>query len=328
MGGTNWSDDHYRDRAALRKKTGKDAFEHNADIRAGRVARRTHDKMSPKGVGVRESRDSGNHPTSHAVAVLFDVTGSMQTVPRILQENLPRLMGLLIRKGYIEHPQIMIGAIGDATCDTAPLQIGQFESGIEIEEDLSKLFLEGGGGGHITESYELALYFMARHTAIDCHEKRGKRGYLFVIGDEAPYSHVKRTEVRGVIGDGLQADIPVADLIAELRQRYDVYYVIPKLTSHWGNDVIYRHWVDLLGQNVLKLEDPAGICELIASVVGVAEGKVDLDGVTADLKDAGASASVARAVGEALVPVAAAQAGAGTIAHLPGSGGASGVTRL
>jgi hypothetical protein len=34
--------------------------------------------------------------------------------------------------------------IGDATCDRAPLQIGQFESGIEINQDLAKLWLEGG----------------------------------------------------------------------------------------------------------------------------------------------------------------------------------------
>src|SRR5262245_12095704 len=206
MGGTRWSDDHYRDRARMRAARGKSAFEHDDEVRAGR-AEGVHQKMNPLGVAVRESRDSEAHPTSRAVAVLFDVTGSMQTVPRILQANLPRLMGLLIRKGYLEHPQILIGAIGDATCDEAPLQIGQFESGIEIEEDLGKLYLEGGGGGQTTESYELAMYFMARHTALDCLEKRNQRGYLFVIGDEMPYAKVKRREVASIIGDKLQADL-------------------------------------------------------------------------------------------------------------------------
>ncbi len=227
MGSTRWSDDHYKDRARMRAETGKDAFEHDHAIKEGTVEARVHDKMNPRGVRIRESRDSTAHPESHAVAVLFDVTGTMQTVPRILQQNLPRLMGLLIRKGYLEHPQILIGAIGDATCDTAPLQVGQFESGIEIEEDLGKLFLEGGGGGQITESYELAMYFMARHTAIDCLEKRSKRGYLFIIGDEAPYPKVKRHEVKAVIGDTLQADIPIEEMIEELERTYDVYYVIP-----------------------------------------------------------------------------------------------------
>jgi hypothetical protein len=304
MGSTRWSDDHYQERARLRAQAGRDAFEYDHAIRSGQAACAVHEKMNPRGVQVRESRDSDAHPESHAVAVLFDVTGSMQTVPRILQANLPRLMGLLIRKDYLEHPQILIGAIGDATCDAAPLQVGQFESGIEIEEDLGKLFLEGGGGGHITESYELAMYFMARHTAIDCHEKRGRRGYLFLIGDEAPYPQVKRHEVRRFIGDRPQADLPVEELIAELERTYDVYFVLPKMTHHWNNQAVHGRWVQLLGQNVLRLEDPAGICELIASTVGLAEGKVGLEDLGADLQEAGSSASVARAVGKALVPVA------------------------
>jgi hypothetical protein len=300
MGTTRWSDDHYRDRARLRARTGKDAFEHDHAIRTGNARRAVHQKMNPWGVKLRESRDSATHPESHAVGVLFDVTGSMQNVPRILQANLPKLMGLLIRRGYLEHPQILIGGIGDATCDVAPLQIGQFESGIEIEEDLGRLYLEGGGGGHITESYELAMYFMARHTALDCYEKRGRRGYLFVIGDEIPYPRVKRDEVTAYVADGLQADLPTTALIAELRRMYDVYYVLPRMTSHWDNKEVHRTWAKLLGQNVLRLEDPAGICELIASTIGLAEDKVDLQNLDRDLRDAGANAEVAGAVCSAL----------------------------
>ncbi|HEV3085478.1 MAG TPA: hypothetical protein VGY66_37340 [Gemmataceae bacterium] len=303
MGTTRWSDEHYHDRAKLRARTGTDAFEHDHAIRSGSADRAVHPKMNPKGVKLRESRDSDAHPRSHAVGVLFDVTGSMQEVPRILQANLPKLMGLLIRKGYLEHPQILIGAIGDATCDSAPLQVGQFESGIEIEEDLGRLFLEGGGGGHITESYELAMYFMARHTAFDCYEKRGQRGYLFVIGDEIPYPRVKRQEVSLHLGDGMQKDLPVEEVIAELERTYDVYYVLPRMTNHWNNEQVQRRWVELLGQNVLRLEDPAGICELIASTIGLAEGKADLKNLGDDLQEAGASTSVARAVSQALESV-------------------------
>src|SRR5215469_12638751 len=217
MGSGAWSTNVYD--AARRMRGGASAFKYSDS-----GARKVHPDLDPRGITVRESRDSDEHPTSLAIAVLFDVTGSMQGVPRVLQARLPQLMGLLIRKGYLDHPQILIGAIGDATCDAAPLQIGQFESGIEIEEDLGKLFLEGGGGGQVTESYELAMYFMARHTAIDCHEKRGKKGYLFIIGDEAPYPQVKRQEVKKLIGDKLQADVPVEDMIEELEQTYEVYF--------------------------------------------------------------------------------------------------------
>lgn len=35
--------------------------------------------------------------------------------------------------------------------------------------------------GREKESYELAAYFLARHTATDAWEKRGQRGYVFII---------------------------------------------------------------------------------------------------------------------------------------------------
>jgi hypothetical protein len=305
MGSTRWSDDHYHARARARAATGQTVFEYDAELRSQPVSERnTHAKMNPYGVRVRESRDSDAHPASRAVAVLFDVTGSMRSVPKVLQANLPRLMGLLIQKGYLEHPQILIGAIGDATCDRVPLQVGQFESGIEIEEDLAKLYLEGGGGPSVTESYELAMYFMAHHTALDSQEKRGQPGYLFLIGDEVPYASVKRAEVERVLGEPLQGDVPVEEVIEELQRRYDVHYVLPKMTQHWSNEAVHARWVQLLGQNVLRLEDPSGICELIAATVGIAEGRVDLSALGGDLQAAGSSATVARAVSSALDPLA------------------------
>jgi hypothetical protein len=308
MGGTYWSDDHY----FARRRSGRSAFEyHDRVARLPRHKRRVHEKMNPYGVRVRESRDSDAHPESRAVAVLFDVTGSMGSVPRILQRNLCQLMDLLVRQHYLAHPQILIGGIGDATCDRAPLQIGQFESGIEIDEDLAKLWLEGGGGGHITESYELAMYFMARKTSIDCLEKRGQRGYLFIIGDEAPYRRVKRREVARVLGERLQHDIPTGELVDELTMKYDTYFILPNMTCHYDDPEIHRRWVRLLGQNVIRLEDPEGVSELIASTIGLAEEAVDFDGIDRDLARAGRG-SVYGAVSRALLPAFHRPAGPGS----------------
>ena len=98
--------------------------------------------------------------------------------------------------------------------------------------------------------------------------------------------------------------MPVKAVLAELQRTYDVYFVVPKMTSHWNNAAVRRRWVSLLGQNVLRLEDPAGICELIASTIGLAEGKVDLTDLADDLAECGASRQVARAVSRALRPAA------------------------
>lgn len=148
------------------------------------------------------------------------------------------------------------------------------------------------------------MYFLARHTALDCLEKRRKRGYCFLIGDEMPYPKVKRNEVNSVIGDSLEADIPTEAIIAELEKKFDVYYILPNMTSYYEDPEVHGHWVKLLGQNVLRLEDPNGICELIAATIGLAEGRTDLAAVPDDLKEIGCDADVCGAVSRALVSVA------------------------
>jgi len=329
MGSSAWSDDHYKAREDHRAAANIPTFAHHvATAAAPAGTKKAHPTLDPKGVKVRECRDSDAHPNSHAVAVLLDVTGSMQDVPRIMQKSLPKLMGLLIRKGYLEHPAILVGAIGDAKRDgqsEVPLQIGQFESGIEIENDLTNLFLEGGGGGQTTESYELAGYFMAKHTVMDCFEKRGRKGYLFIIGDEMPHNEVATDDVLNIIGDKLQANIPTSELFAELKERWEIFYIMPKMTAHFGSERVLKPWKQLLGQNVLLLDDPAGICELIASTVGVAEGTANIDSVEDDLVGAGATRGVATSVKNALVTVA---KGRGNELAVASSGGPSGLAKL
>lgn len=293
MGSGRWSTDVYDAAARYRAATGASAFAYS-----DQGATTVHPDLDPYGVTVRESRDSDEHPESLAIAVLFDVTGSMGYVPRTLQTRLPDLLGLLLRKGYVEHPQIMFGAIGDATCDRAPLQIGQFESDNRMDDDLGKILLEGGGGGQMTESYELAMHFMARHTSIDCFEKRGKRGYLFIIGDELAYPKVKRREVENVIGARLQADVGTAEMMVELQRMYDVYFIIPEGSSYASSRRLRDFWRGLLGQQVLYLDDVDAVCETVALTIGLAEDAIDLDEGLEHLRQVGstAGASVSRAL--------------------------------
>ncbi len=304
MGGSYWSDEFYNSRSAHRAATGASAFAYDDMLRRGPPhARKTHRLMDPRHVRLRESRDSASHPESRAVAVLFDVTGSMGCIPVILQRKLGRLMALLLSRQYLAHPQVLFGAIGDATCDRAPLQVGQFESGLEMEDDLGRMFLEGGGGGQSTESYELAAYFMARHTALDCLERRGQKGYLFIIGDEQYYPAVSRRQAYHVIGDHVQERISTPAIYAELGRMYEVFHLIPRGASNSGDLRIHEAWRSLLGQNVLVLDDPAAVCETIALSIGLCEGRVDLAGGLDDLDGLGADAGARRSVSNALATV-------------------------
>jgi hypothetical protein len=290
MGNGLWSPASYHSRVAESAKLGKDVFDYSVkSIQSGRM--RPHQTLDPQGLGIRESRDSEEHPESNAIIISLDVTGSMGRVVRGIHGDLPRLHELLLGHRYVPHPQIMFAAVGDATCDRVPLQVGQFESDNRMDEQLGRILLEGGGGGQKTESYELAMYFMARHTTIDCYEKRGRRGYLFIIGDELAYPQVKSREVAGVVGDDLREDVPLRQIVDELTRRWDTYYLLPAGSHYSGNAKVLDFWRDLLGQNAVVLDDLDAVCETIALTVGLGEQAIDLDEGLRDLDRAGSGAS-------------------------------------
>ncbi len=296
MGGGSWDDREYNSRVSDRKKKGISDFAYDDTMRSSRAEdQKANPQMDPKSV-IRESRDSAAHPESLAIKVAIDVTGSMQNNPKIFQKALPRLMGLLLKNG-IEHPQIMFSAIGDATCDRVPFQVGQFESGVQMDDDLGRMFLEGGGGGQNTESYELELYFAARKTSIDCFEKRGKKGYLFIPGDEMPYNSVKAGEVKRILGDKIQNNIPVEEIVAEASKMYHIFFVIPENAANARDLSVTQRWISLLGQGrVVRISKSESLPEFIAIMVAVGEGKLSVSDAKKRIKEAGGDPSVVDAI--------------------------------
>lgn len=332
MGGGSWTTGDYSARLSAKRAAGyATPFSHTEDISKGRKAAGVSDKLDPKikagdksphaGQVMRECMISDEHPNPTPIAVLFDVTGSMGGIPRVLQQKLPELQGLLQRKGYVEDPQILFGGIGDAFYDRAPLQVGQFESDNRADEQLEELYLEGGGGGGNHESYELALYFLARHTYQEPFEKEGKKGYAFIIGDERVYKTLNKGHVNTIIGDSLEETLTTRQVIAELQEKYHVFFLFAKQGSYmegdtvdpdhpdkagWGtkNDEV-EFWKPLLGQNALILDDANAVCETIALTLGVMEGSVTLEDGMEDLKEIGADSGAVTAAGKALATVGA-----------------------
>ena len=276
MGSGRWTPDTYYIRAAADAAAGRDTFAYSrAAIESGRL--KPHQTLDPHGLGVRQSRDSAEHPDSNAVLISLDVTGSMGKVVRGIHANLPQLHELLLGHRYLPDPQICFAAVGDATCDAVPFQIGQFESDNRMDENLANMVLEGGGGGQQTESYELVLYAAARHTATDCWDKRRRKGYLFIIGDEMAYPAANAALVRQTFGDGLQQNVPLQQLVAEVTERWHVYFVVPGGAAYGGNPTILKFWTDLLGDgHVIALQSPEQTSECIALTIGVNEGTVDV----------------------------------------------------
>lgn len=248
--------------------------------------RSCHPLMNPKGVRLRECRDSADHPTSLGIVFALDVTGSMGHIPELLaREELPAFMRLLGAFG-VTDPAVLFCAFGDALSDQAPLQVGQFEATAELMDQwLTWSWLEGGGGPGMMESYELALYFLAEHTATDNWEKRGRRGFLFLTGDEHPYPSVPRTVVESVIGDRVDEDIPTEAVIAALQERWEPFFLIP---DPGRRARVERRWKDLLGDHVITLEAPGDTAEVCALLVALGSQLVpDLDAAAERLRAGG-----------------------------------------
>jgi len=209
MGSSRYDDAIYSARVSTAAAAGADLFVHDDAIRTGKAVAGVHESLDPKklntfGKNIRESLDSDAAPNSRAIAVLFDETGSMHLVPRLFAKKLEKLMASLVKKAFVPDPHIMFGGIGDAHSDKAPLQLGQFEGGNEIDDTLTNIYLESnGGGGEPQESYELAMYYIARHTDCDCINKRAQKGYCNV--PVAPVWMANQTFKR--IGDITPGDV-------------------------------------------------------------------------------------------------------------------------
>ena len=227
--------------------------------------------MDPLGVKMRDSLDSDEHPNSNAIILGLDVTGSMgHLAEEIAKESLNTLITEIYNNKSIVDPQIMIAAIGDSYYDSAPLQVSQFESDIRIAESLNKIWFEGGGGGNDGESYLLLYYFAARHTNIDCMNKRNQKGVIYTIGDEPCLDVIPQRHIKAIFGDDVNHDIIFNDIFNEVSKSYDIYHIVAD--GHWGKESL-RSWQEKIGERAMFISDIKRIPQVIETTLELKMGK-------------------------------------------------------
>lgn len=271
MGGGSWSShdwDSFRSSATVDPTTGRSKT--TQQIFSNKSINKNFD---PKNIKVRESVDSPDNPNSTPIIVALDVTGSMGHIPdALIRDGLSTMATEILTRKPVSDPHIMFMAVGDAYTDSAPLQATQFEADIRIAEQLKELYLEGGGGGNGSESYHLPWYLAARKTAIDSFDKRGKKGFLFTMGDDAAPEELLKRHVKDVFGDDLEANIPIKDLLRMVEERYEVFHLmIQEGSTH--DKRVENCWKDILGERALPVSDYTKIPEIIVSTLEVIGGK-------------------------------------------------------
>lgn len=234
---------------------------------------KANEKYLPQFINMRESRDSEDSPESTPIIIGFDSTGSMgYLAAEIAKNSLNKTATMILEKRPVPDPHIMCAAFTAPNAYSYPaLQVTQFEADIRVVEQLLDFQLDGGN----RYSYDaLVWYFALKHTSTDCFEKRGKKGFIFCIGDEVG-SAVNETilnseEIKSVFGDKAEAEYTTPGLARKVGERYEVFHIIT------GNhvDTSLKSWEPLLpGRNaVIKSENIHCLAEVMISIMQLCAG--------------------------------------------------------
>lgn len=259
-------------------------------------SRRMDPEFDPARIAVRESRDSEDNPASTPIILASDVTGSMGMIAHeLMSHGLDTLATEIYERRPVSDPHVMVMAVGDAKTDAAPLQATQFEADIRIADQVRRLWLEGGGGGNGGESYCAAHAFAGLRTDTDSFQRRGKKGYLFTIGDEPIHDGLTRGEMVRIFGGHAERGLSASECVRLAQQSYDVFHiVVMEGYAASGLDHVLRTWKPLLPERVLLLGDHRRLAEVVVSAIQVAEGADPDDVAGSWTRDA--SPTVARAL--------------------------------
>ena len=237
------------------------------------------EKYLPQFINVRESRDSKDSPNATPIIIGFDSTGSMgYLAAEIAKNSLNKTATMILEKRPVTDPHIMCAAFTSPGHDLS-MQVTQFEADIRVVEQLLDFVLRGGN----RYSYDaLVWYFALKHTSTDCFEKRGKKGFLFCIGDEIGDDGsdfiLRSSEIERTYGDKNAPDYKTRELAALTSEKYEIFHIITGSRTASA----YQTWEPLLpGRNaVIEPKNIEYLAEVMLSLMQVAGGMTKEDAVS------------------------------------------------
>jgi len=223
------------------------------------------------------------------IVCCVDVTGSMGKWPKVIWDKLPMFYGQILLKGYLEEPAFSFCAVGDAYGDKSPLQVAPFAQGTEIDSQISKIHIEGGGvglqGDH--ETYELAAYYYANYCYFDIEPKI--KPFFFLTGDESFYEFVNGEQVASLITGEKPADIPSITVWQELSTKFQVF-LLHKTLDYGGPDdeSVVTLWQQAIGvDHVIRINNPKACVDVMLGIIAIKSGKRTLATYIDDMEDRG-----------------------------------------
>lgn len=224
-----------------------------ADKRADAAERakdspRTYEK---KGGPQEKVVDAKKHITSQSanpIIIAIDVTGSMANWPAEIFDRLPLLYNTLSQ--YRPDVEICFAAIGDAGVDTWPLQVTTFANGFDLEQLLSSLYGEGGGGD-APESYGLFAQWVNTHVEVP---NAAEPPFLIVFGDAQMHPQIHKDQVEQYLGDKIAKNLNTMDVWHQVGKKWNTWFL--RRPTGGKGDEVDKQWGKALGeQKIFRIQD-------------------------------------------------------------------------
>ena len=195
--------------------------------------------------------------------------------------------GQIKMNDYLKDPAISFCAIGDVAFDRAPLQVTNFGQGSQLDQLISKIYLERGGGNNIQEAYELSAFFYANH----CELPKSDLSYFFITGDEYFYENITGASLSKIFG--VHADkynfnmpkIPTQEVWSLLLKKFNVFHLHKNYKKKEQDENILDHWVNALGrERILEIQTPKACIDVILGAIAITSGSRTLETYVDDMK--------------------------------------------
>jgi hypothetical protein len=283
----------YYDRDVGSSSSANVAYSSSSNEVIGKV-NKLHSSMNPQ----RWKDDKLISEYKNPIVFALDVTGSMGSWTKIIYDKMPMFYGQIMMQNYLTDPAISFCAIGDYTCDEAPLQVTEFGQGKGIDQLISKMYLEGGGGGSYFESYELAAYFYIKHVEL----KNSELPYFFVTGDESFYEKIPEKQITKIIGKPIVENyINARECWKELMKIFNVFLIKKPYEEDKKETLIKQKWAETLGEErILVINTPKACVDVMLGAIAITSGVRTLDGYIKDMKDRGQDSDRIKEVSDAL----------------------------
>ncbi len=236
-----------------------------ASSRAKAAGPRTYEKKKQPNQKIIDPKKKISTTSKNPLIIAVDVTGSMASWPFEIFDRLPLLYNTLSQ--YREDLEICFAAIGDARVDTWPLQVTTFASGFDLEQLLSSLFGEGGGGD-APESYGLFAHWVNTHVTVP---KLEEQPFMIVFGDVTMHPKVSKDTVAHYLGDKVRADVDSLAAWKKVTQNWNTWF-LRRPTGKRG-DKVDEQWGKAIGeQKIFHIEDEQRAVDYAMGLVARAWG--------------------------------------------------------